>query len=90
MKKKVLMMLLVVSMLALTLTGCGKTDDNGGATNGGETESETLTVWCWDPNFNVYAMKQAEKLYQKDHPNFKLDIQEKVFSDIETALITAA
>lgn len=90
MKKKVLMMLLVVSMLALTLTGCGKTDDNGGATNGGEAESETLTVWCWDPNFNVYAMKQAEKLYQKDHPNFKLDIQEKVFSDIETALITAA
>lgn len=54
------------------------------------TEDETLTVWCWDPNFNVYAMKQAEKAYQKDHPNFKLDIQEKVYNDIETALITAA
>lgn len=53
-------------------------------------EDETLTVWCWDPNFNVYAMKQAEKAYQVDHPNFKLDIQEKVYSDIETALITAA
>ena len=52
MKKKVLMMLLVVSMLALTLTGCGKTDDNGGATNGGEAERETLTVWSWDPTFN--------------------------------------
>ena len=38
---------------------------------------EVLTVWCWDPNFNVYAMKQAEALYQKEHPNFKLDIQEK-------------
>ena len=35
-------------------------------------------------------MKQAEKAYQVDHPNFKLDIQEKVYSDIETALITAA
>ena len=35
---------------------------------------EVLTVWCWDPNFNVYAMKQAEALYQKEHPNFKLDI----------------
>ena len=21
---------------------------------------EVLTVWCWDPNFNVYAMKQAD------------------------------
>ncbi len=51
---------------------------------------ETLTVWCWDPTFNVYAMKQAEAIYQKDHPNFKLDIQEKVYTDIEQSLITAA
>ena len=50
---------------------------------------EVLTVWCWDPNFNVYAMKQAEALYQKEHPNFKLDIQEKVYTDIEQSLITA-
>ena len=53
-------------------------------------EDQTLTVWCWDPTFNVYAMKQAEAEYQKDHPNFKLDIQEKVYSDIEQSLITAA
>lgn len=55
-----------------------------------ESNDETLTVWCWDPNFNIYAMKQAEAEYQKDHPNFKLDIQENVYSDIETKLITAA
>ena len=42
------------------------------------------------PNFNIYAMKQAEAAYQKDHPDFKLDIQENVYSDIETKLITAA
>ena len=53
-------------------------------------QEEILSVWCWDPNFNVYAMKQAEAIYQKEHPEFKLDIQEKVYSDIETALITAA
>ena len=51
---------------------------------------EVLTVWCWDPTFNVYAMKQAEAIYQKDHPNFKLDIQEKVYTDIEQNIITAA
>ena len=51
---------------------------------------EVLTVWCWDPTFNVYAMKQAEAIYQKDHPNFKLDIQEKVYTDIEQSIITAA
>ena len=28
-------------------------------------------------------MKQAEAIYQKDHPNFKLDIQEKVKENID-------
>ena len=51
---------------------------------------EVLTVWCWDPTFNAYTMKQAEAIYQKDHPNFKLDIQEKVYTDIEQNIITAA
>ena len=40
--------------------------------------------------FNIYAMEQAEKIYQKDHPDFKLDIQENIYNDIETKLITAA
>lgn len=55
-----------------------------------EEAEETLTVWCWDPTFNIYAMQEAEKLYQQDHPNFKLDIQENVYTDIEQKLITAA
>lgn len=53
-------------------------------------EEETLTVWCWDPNFNIFAMKEAEKVYQKDHPNFKLDIVETPWADLQTKLITAA
>ena len=90
MKKKVLSALLVAAMSVSVLAGCGsKTDSNTDAKNDA-SQGETLSVWCWDPNFNVYAMKQAEALYQKDHPEFKLDIQEKVYSDIETALITAA
>ena len=90
MKKKVLSMLLVAAMSVSVFAGCGsKTDSKNDAKNDASQE-ETLNVWCWDPNFNVYAMKQAEKIYQKDHPDFKLNIQEKVYSDIETALITAA
>ena len=93
MKKKVLGMFLVATMAASVLAGCGgKAEDKSEAKKDdtAAAQEETLTVWCWDPNFNVYAMEQAEKMYQKDHPDFKLDIQEKVFSDIETALITAA
>lgn len=106
MKKKVLSVLLVAAMTVSMLTGCGNKpagndaqsaapseaskETEAAAETTASAEDETLTVWCWDPNFNVYAMKQAEKAYQVDHPNFKLDIQEKVYSDIETALITAA
>ena len=101
MKKKCVGALLVAAMAVTTLAGCGGTKDNAAsdntkteATETAETPAaegdETLTVWCWDPTFNVYAMKQAEAMYQKDHPNFKLDIQEKVYTDIEQSLITAA
>ena len=90
MKKKVLSALLVAAMSVSVLAGCGSKADNNTDAKNDASQEETLSVWCWDPNFNVYAMKQAEAIYQKDHPEFKLDIQEKVYSDIETALITAA
>ena len=54
---------------------------------GGE---ETLTVWCWDPAFNLNAMYEAEKVYQKDHPNFKLNVVETPWDDIQTKVTTAA
>ena len=106
MRKKLVGILLVAAMTVSALTGCGNAAQNEtpasseAAAENKTAEAETteaaddgeqvLTVWCWDPTFNVYAMKQAEALYQKDHPNFKLDIQEKVYTDIEQSLITAA
>ncbi len=53
-------------------------------------EEETLTVWCWDPAFNMNAMYEAEKVYQQDHPNFKLDVVETPWEDVQTLLTTAA
>lgn len=66
-----------------------KGDDSS---DGGDvaTGDETLTVWCWDPAFNIYAMKEAEKVYQQDHPNFKLNIIETPWDDIQTKITTAA
>lgn len=50
----------------------------------------TLTVWCWDPAFNLNAMYEAEKVYQKDHPDFKLNVVETPWQDIQTKVTTAA
>ena len=61
-----------------------------GSTNGTEADlEESLTVWCWDPTFNIYAMKEAEKVYQKDHPQFQLNVIETPWNDLQTKLTTA-
>ncbi|MCM1124066.1 MAG: extracellular solute-binding protein, partial [Eubacterium sp.] len=51
---------------------------------------QTLTVWCWDPAFNLNAMYEAEKVYQKDHPDFALNVVETPWDDIQTKVTTAA
>ncbi len=102
MKKKVLSLLLVAAMAASMVAGCGGGSDesqsDGGETTstetasaGGETTSgEKLTVWCWDPAFNIYAMEEAGKVYQQTHPDFELEVIETPWADVQTKLTTAA
>jgi len=59
------------------------------ASASGEDKS-TLTVWCWDETFNVYAMKEAAKFYQKEHPDVKVNVVTTAWEDVQTALTTAA
>ncbi|WP_394554360.1 ABC transporter substrate-binding protein [Agromyces sp. MMS24-JH15] len=71
---------------ALLLSGC--TPSSGDSESGGD--DNTLTVWAWDPAFNIYALEEAEKVYQQDHPDFKLDIVEVPWDDLQTKLTTIA
>jgi len=95
MKKRIIAILMAAAMV-FSLAACGSkgTDDtadtdNGDAAAASEGENE-LTVWCWDPAFNIYAMEEAAKEYQKDHPDFKLNVVEVPWQDIQTKLTTAA
>ena len=101
MKNKILA-LGIMTVLAFSLGACAgkntqesaktdmntqeKTDDKSDT----KDKKEELTVWCWDPNFNIYAMNEAQKIYAKDHPDFKLNIVETPWPDIQTKLSTAA
>lgn len=73
--------------LALTLTACG---GPGGSGSGEGDGDDKLTVWTWDPAFNIYAMEEAEKVYQQDNPDFELEIVEVPWDDLQTKLTTIA
>lgn len=101
MKKFLSCLLVLVMTVALTACGSGKkegpaatsggkTADNGETAATGTDGGNTLTVWCWDPAFNIYAMQEAEKVYQKTNPDFKLNIIETPWDDVQTKLTTAA
>lgn len=81
MKRKILGMILVVS-LVMSIVACkGKT-----AT---EVSDNTLTVWCWDA-FNVDAMKAAAEIYNRNHPDVVINVQETLSKDIQTLVQTYA
>ena len=51
---------MVLSMGAALPAAAASEDDN------------TLTVWTWDPNFNIYAINKAAEIYAKDHEGFMI------------------
>lgn len=82
MKRKIITLAFAIAMASM-FSGCGK-----------ETASppqDTLTVWTWDPNFNIYAMEKAAELYASNgHEGFQVEITEIESQDIETKLTTMA
>ncbi|MUT65203.1 ABC transporter substrate-binding protein [Paenibacillus sp. NEAU-GSW1] len=85
---KKLMALLLMS--ALLLSACGAKTDNE-ANNGGEAAAETnkLTVWAWDKNFNIKAINLAQDAFKASNPDFSLDVMESAQNDIVQKLNTA-
>ncbi|MDY2669863.1 ABC transporter substrate-binding protein [Schaalia hyovaginalis] len=74
--------------LCLMMAACGSGTPPADQSAGGGGSS--LTVWAWDPAFNIYALREAEKIYQKDHPDFTLNIVETPWDDLQPKLTTIA
>ena len=95
-KLRKLLALAVIAPLSLALAACsGGTGATTAATSNtttaaGGPKSGTLTVWCWDPAFNIYAMKEAAKIYAKDNPDVKVNVVETPWDDLQTKLTTLA
>ncbi|WP_319520515.1 sugar ABC transporter substrate-binding protein [uncultured Martelella sp.] len=48
-----------------------------------------ITVWCWDPNFNVAIMEEAGALYTAEHPDTTFNVVDFAKLDVEQKLQTA-
>ncbi|HAH63435.1 MAG TPA: ABC transporter substrate-binding protein [Treponema sp.] len=80
----------VVGMIALL--ACSSTLFAWGTKKTAKTDPNapvTLTVWCWDPTFNIYAMNEAAKVYNRTKPNVKINVVETPWADLQQKLITS-
>lgn len=84
--KKLLAVLLASFVL---LTACS---GNGGGGNEGAAEGEggkkEITVWAWDPNFNIAALEMAKEAYAAKNPDVTVNIVEYAQADIIQKLNT--
>ncbi|SMC53862.1 sugar ABC transporter substrate-binding protein [Rhizobium sp. RU36D] len=48
-----------------------------------------VTIWCWDPNFNVAIMKEAAARYTAKNPGTTFNIVDFAKADVEQKLQTA-
>ena len=79
--KKILALILVLTMAVGLMAMSGTAFADG---------DNTLTVYAWDANFNIPALKAAEAAFQKVNPDFKLDIAtQSGSSDVEQAMTLA-
>jgi len=78
--KKAWILALTVLLLAGSFASCDRAPAR---------DPNTLIVWCWDPNFNILAMNEAGRIFQRDNPDFVLDVVETPWDELQTSLITA-
>ena len=85
MRKKIVAILLTATM-AMGIAACGNQSESN---KEAKKDDNTITVWCWDKTFNIFAMEEAAKIYQEDHQDVKIDIVEVGDVDVQSRLTTA-
>ncbi len=70
-----------------TDTTASDNNTNAEASDSGD-EAVELTAWCWTQDFNLLAIREANKIYQLDHPNVNVTPVEVPWQDLQPKLIT--
>ena len=86
MKKLLALLLVSMLMLAACSSGSDEKDEAKGTDSKGSNE---ITVWAWDPNFNIKALEIAKEAYQAEDSELKINIIENAQDDIIQKLNTS-
>ncbi|MEM1484436.1 sugar ABC transporter substrate-binding protein [Oscillospiraceae bacterium PP1C4] len=77
MLKKVLSTTLAMTLSLTILAGCGSNSDSNSSSNSSpnsdKASGETTTIRFWDGNWNEESFKEIKVLWEKEHPDIKLE-----------------
>ena len=85
--KKTMCVLMVLLLVVSSLAFAGGKAETAAVAD--PNAPVTLTVSCWDPAFNIYAMNEAAKIYGADNPNVTVNVVETPWNDLQQKLITS-
>lgn len=85
--KKIFSLLLVL-VIVFSIAGCAKKTTDKGTTDNDKTTNKKITIWAWDPNFNIAIMEKAKEIYKKDNADVEIEIVDFAKEDLEQKLHT--
>ena len=80
--KKLLALMIMLALAFTMFSACGSDDDED------EAPANELTVWSWDPAFNMFAMEVAAEIFERSNPGFVLHNLEMPWETIDMQLTT--
>lgn len=83
--------LLVAFIMIFVVTACSSSSDTEGTEETSESsDTNKITVWAWDPNFNIKALEIAKEYYAEENPDLEVEIitsaQEDIVQKLNTSL----
>lgn len=87
--KKVLLLFLISILLVACSPSKDSSTNKDKNTGENKEDLEEITVWAWDPKFNIAALEIAKDVYQEENPDLTVNVVENAQEDIVQKLNTA-
>lgn len=90
MKKRAIGILLSMILVASTVVGCSNGAKKENAKSEGNNDGKkTVTVWCWDVEYNIPVMEEAAKRYEAKHSDVDIEVMEYAYDDVTQKINTS-